>query len=179
MTLEEYNNNPNICLYCRTPILCNDSKQLYKKKKKKFCNHSCSAKYNNSRRPKKQYFCEKCNNLIGEGEQFSRRKLCDKCNPNIVDWSKKTYKEIKDQRDYQLNSRVRELARIKYNKYHPQHKCEICGYDKHIEIHHIKGISTFNDDATIDEINDISNLIGLCPNHHWEVENGLIDIPSI
>ena len=34
----------------------------------------------------------------------------------------------------------------------------------------------FDDNNTIAEINDISNLIGLCPNHHWEYDNGLLDL---
>lgn len=39
----EYNKNPKRCLYCNTPI-------SYERKYAKFCNSSCSAKYNNSRR---------------------------------------------------------------------------------------------------------------------------------
>ena len=176
MTLEDYNNNPNICLYCGKPILRNDTKKIYDTKKKKFCNHSCSAKYNNSKRQKKQYFCVKCGNLIGEGEKFARKQLCEECNPNNIDWNKITYGEMKAKRNYQVNSRIRELARTAYLKNNLNPKCEICGYDKHVEVHHIKGISTFSDDTPIAEINTISNLIGLCPNHHWEIENGLINL---
>jgi len=39
------------------------------------------------------------------------------------------------------------------------------------------GVETNN--PTIDEVNDINNLVGLCPNHHWEVHNGLIDIETL
>lgn len=45
-------------------------------------------------------------------------------------------------------------------------KCAICGYDKHVEIAHIKPVSDFADSCTIAEINSIDNLIALCPNHH-------------
>ena len=45
-------------------------------------------------------------------------------------------------------------------------KCAICGYDKHVEIAHIKPVSDFTDSCTIAEINSIDNLIALCPNHH-------------
>lgn len=45
-------------------------------------------------------------------------------------------------------------------------KCKICGYNKHIEVAHIKAVSEFSDSTLISEINDINNLIGLCPNHH-------------
>ena len=57
--------------------------------------------------------------------------------------------------------------------------CVICGYDKHVEVAHIKSVSSFDDNATIGEINDITNLVGLCPNHHWEFDNGLIDVEII
>ena len=54
--------------------------------------------------------------------------------------------------------------------------CAICGYNKHIEIAHIKSVSSFNDEATIGEINSIDNLIALCPTHHWEYDNGLFNL---
>lgn len=41
-------------------------------------------------------------------------------------------------------------------------KCCICGYDKHIDLHHIDG----------DRYNNMcENISSLCPNHHREVEN--------
>ena len=43
---------------------------------------------------------------------------------------------------------------------------------------HIKAVSDFNDDTLISEINDIDNLIALCPNHHWEYDNTDFDITS-
>ena len=52
-------------------------------------------------------------------------------------------------------------------------KCLSCGYSKHVEICHIKGISKHDDDTPISKINDLKNLITLCRNHHWELDNGL------
>jgi predicted restriction endonuclease len=26
----------------------------------------------------------------------------------------------------------------------------------------------------VDEINSLTNLVGLCPNHHWEFDNNLL-----
>lgn len=54
--------------------------------------------------------------------------------------------------------------------------CAICGYSTHIEIAHIKAVSDFEDSATIAEINSIDNLIALCPNHHWEYDNGILKL---
>ena len=50
------------------------------------------------------------------------------------------------------------------------------GYDKHYEVCHIKAVSDFSEDTPITVINHIDNLVALCPNHHWEFDNGLLDI---
>lgn len=55
-------------------------------------------------------------------------------------------------------------------------KCAICGYTNHVEVAHIKAVSEFSNDTPIFTINSITNLIGLCPNHHWEYDNGILDI---
>lgn len=73
-------------------------------------------------------------------------------------------------------SAIRNNARKNFLAYNNFPKCAICGYDKYVEVAHIKAVSDFPDEATISEINSISNLIGLCPNHHWEYDNGIIKI---
>lgn len=44
--IDEYNKNPNMCIYCNMPILATYDKRLFDIKRKKFCSHSCAAKYN-------------------------------------------------------------------------------------------------------------------------------------
>ena len=73
-------------------------------------------------------------------------------------------------------STIRKLARDYYEELNPDAKCVVCGYSKHIEVAHIKAVSDFDDNTTIKEINSIDNLIALCPNHHWEYDNGIIKI---
>ena len=34
----------------------------------------------------------------------------------------------------------------------------------------------FDKDTTLNEINDINNLMALCRNCHWEFDNGLISL---
>lgn len=48
----EYNLNPNLCEFDNKPIRCysNNPKNLIDIKRKKFCNRSCSTKYNNQKR---------------------------------------------------------------------------------------------------------------------------------
>ena len=36
---------------------------------------------------------------------------------------------------------------------------------------HIKDISIFNKNTNISIVNHPSNIIGLCKNHHWELDN--------
>ena len=73
-------------------------------------------------------------------------------------------------------SAIRKIAQKTYLEANPTPKCAICGYDKHVEVAHIKAVSEFNNEATIREIDSIDNLIGLCPNHHWEYDNGILKI---
>ena len=54
----------------------------------------------------------------------------------------------------------------------------ICGYSKHYEVAHIKAVADFDDNDLISEINSENNLIALCPNHHWEYDNGLLKIDA-
>lgn len=84
---------------------------------------------------------------------------------------------LTDRKNYQsYRTAIRKLAEKRYYENNKEHKCAVCGYDKHIEIAHIKAVSDFDNNATIDEIDNINNLIGLCPNHHWEYDNGILDI---
>ena len=73
-------------------------------------------------------------------------------------------------------SAIQKMARIVFFKNNDKPKCCICGYDKHVEVAHIKPVSNFTDDSLITEINSIDNLIGLYPNHHWEYDNGILKI---
>ena len=56
--------------------------------------------------------------------------------------------------------------------------CSKCGYDKHVEIAHIKPISSFPLTALVSEINNKDNIMPLCPNCHWEFDNGLLSLPE-
>lgn len=73
-------------------------------------------------------------------------------------------------------SSIQKMVRNIFFKHNKKPKCCICGYDKHVEVAHIKPVSDFTDETLIKEINSIDNLIGLCPNHHWEYDNGILKI---
>jgi hypothetical protein len=50
-------------------------------------------------------------------------------------------------------------------------ECEKCGYNKHVELCHISSIASFPNSALLLEINGQGNIIFLCPNCHWELDN--------
>ena len=97
---------------------------------------------------------------------------------NTTDVSELTKGELFNNRITWQSARtaIQKLAKNKYFILNPEPKCIICGYNKHVEIAHIKAVSDFDDSVKIKEINDISNLMALCPNHHWEYDHGLLEI---
>ena len=48
------------------------------------------------------------------------------------------------------------------------YKCAICGYNKFVNAHHIQSWAIYRD-------NSIKNGVALCPNHHAEADNGILD----
>ena len=55
-------------------------------------------------------------------------------------------------------------------------ECKFCGYDTHVELCHIKSISSFGLDSLVRDVNAVDNLCWLCRNHHWELENGVLGL---
>lgn len=163
------NNTSTICLHCgeeieRTRTGTNsDGSPCYRK----FCSRSCSASFNNLRTPKRQKEgqCATCKTTIN-----SSRKYCKKCLP-AVDWDKRTLKETQDKAKYQVSARVRQHARQQMKNSGQPAICNRCGYDKHVEVSHVKAIKDFDPSTSISEVNNLSNLEYLCPNCHWEHEN--------
>lgn len=138
-----------------------------------FCSRSCASSYNNRKFPKKQKshkpkYCKHCNVTV-----TGRRTTCDACNPFYVDWSRLTLGDLKARALYQHSARVRQIARNTYRRSDKPKMCIVCGYDKHYEVCHKKPIQSFSNSTPIAQINDIDNLVALCPNHHWEFDNGL------
>ncbi|MBI4673561.1 MAG: HNH endonuclease [Chloroflexi bacterium] len=142
----------------------------------KFCSSSCAAIYNNQHFPKRkkqkrEWICVQCGNPTTE-----RRKYCDGCSPDYFKWMERTIGELSRDGSYQMYRTVRALARRIYNDSGRPLACAICGYSDHIEICHIKAISSFDKKTRIREVNRLENLVALCPNHHWEFDRGRIDL---
>jgi len=70
--------------------------------------------------------------------------------------------------------RIRDHAKNKFNALDIKKECKICGYDFYVELAHIKPIHKFKLTTKIKKINDVKNLVYLCPNHHKELDKGKI-----
>ena len=143
----------------------------------KFCSKSCSAIYTNKHFPKRKTTrkCTKCENTVAN----YRTTLCEQHledYKNSVDYKNLTIGEYREMQSVKgkhpswLHSHIRNFARS-WLKELKDKSCAFCGYDKHVELAHIKGISKFEDKALLSEINSKDNVIQLCPNCHWEFDN--------
>ena len=177
--LLRYQQNPNICLSCGVVIEVKESEKVSLVRKKKFCDRSCASVYNNKMSPKRQKSpeslererqrvrCPYCN-----GDKDQRSLTCSLC--KAVLYRNITLKELRAK--YNKNSYasvIRNNSRIIFQKTGKM-ECAICGYTHHVDVCHIKPVAAFPEDAQLSEVNALSNLVALCPNHHWELDHGLI-----
>lgn len=151
-----------VCLHCEKPT-----------KNPKFCSIRCGVVHNNANRTKKKAnCCVDCQKTIDY--RFKRCIGCAietiKIDPQITvgDW--------RTQNKYSIHQRIRDHARRLYKgSSKPQH-CKICEYSRQFDVCHIKAVKSFADDTPIVVINDLTNLVALCKNHHSEFDDGLLQI---
>lgn len=136
----------------------------------KFCSRSCSATVTN-RTPKRKRSAQ---SICVCGQTKSKRaNRCSDCFTNrntiatIQDWL-----YINPKVPQSLYGRIRVHAR--YLTRHLPKLCSQCGYSNHVQVAHIKGINTFSRDTLISVVNNLDNLAFLCPNHHWELDHGML-----
>ena len=108
--------------------------------------------------------CPDCGNL-----KERRAELCAQC--RMIAWNQQSLGN-KLTHDFQRFASIRQHARRMFKSHYKLCQCAICGYDTHVEVCHIKAIRDFPLDTPLSVVNDISNLVGLCPNHHWEYDHG-------
>jgi hypothetical protein len=140
----------------------------------KFCSRRCSAIANNQAKPKRQrkrYVCLVCGSEAGH-----RRNYCALHSTRTAVSAQTTVREIRQRAQFQANARIRQMARRVYRDSGLPFRCCVCGYSTHVEICHKRSISEFPDDTLVSEVNANSNLVCLCPNHHWEFDHGLLSL---
>lgn len=140
----------------------------------KFCNRSCASSFNNTANPKRkpENSCASCGSPI-----ISSWIYCRSCSPKKRrNWSLTTITDIQKEAKYQVSAVIRLVARRIYRKSKKPKSCCICGYNKHYEVCHIKSIDSFDPKTAIATVNNLGNLIGLCPNCHWELDHGFLTV---
>jgi hypothetical protein len=145
----------------------------------KFCNRSCAASYNNRKHPKRspEGNCLRCECIISRG-----RTYCKKCYQIVKNLNWKETTTLDDLKKGNANNygypMIRADSRRSYIRSGNPMKCQECSYDKHVDVCHIKDIASFSGDTIIAEINDLSNLVALCKNHHWEFDHNILALSS-
>lgn len=136
----------------------------------KFCSRSCSSSYNGKLKPKRKLTrtCADCDTKVNY-----RNKYCKSCHDirfkaKDMTIGESMYKHHKSAAYALIRSRA--VSNMK-----PKGKpCSNCGYTNHVEVCHIKAISSYDKSTLISVVNNKSNLVLLCPNCHWEFDNGLL-----
>lgn len=147
----------------------------------KFCSRSCSASHNNHKNPKRKLDRVCSHEDCGEQVKSYRHRLCTEHHEIRMDglYKDKTIGEYRNHLSVQgkhasyTHAHVRRFCR-NWNKNLTTKPCHNCGYDKHVELCHIKAVSSFDDNTTLREVNDPKNVIQLCRNCHWEFDNNLL-----
>lgn len=144
------------CANCNTPT-----------NNPKFCSQSCSASYTNRVSPKRRlgkHSCKICLKPIKAGRSYCQNCFGSKTKDLTLEEA--IYRHLHRSSAFAL---VRSRARAVF-KGLPQ-VCQTCGYDKHVEVCHIKPIKDFPLTTRLSEINSPNNLLMLCPNCHWEFDH--------
>lgn len=136
----------------------------------KFCSRSCAATHNNRLVPKrvKTLMCAKdgCETLV-----YSRLKFCKRhSRTNIQEF---TIGEMRSSARYQVHAAARQMARKYAKEELDTSKCWACGYDKHIEVCHVRDLKDFPSDTKMVDTYT-NNVVVLCRNHHWEFDHGFL-----
>lgn len=157
------------------------------------CSRTCSNRLPNRKRMLPQGKCPQCGS---PKSSYAKIKLCKDCAHDksmkimkigIFDWGniklcdivptleKNIFSARTDYR-YRHHSRIRDHSRYTYLHSDRPKCCCVCGYDKFVQVCHIKAVKNFPTDTLISTVNHIDNLVALCPNHHWEFDHGNLDI---
>lgn len=145
-------------------------------KNKKFCSRSCAACVNNRLHPKRpastKVWCA-CG-----GPKHASATQCNGC--ALAEYASKTLDEVCFTRQYKdlrsIYNSARAHARSCLRRANVPEVCAVCGYDRHVQCCHIRGLASFPGSATLAECNSLDNLVWLCPNHHWELDSGRLDL---
>ena len=156
----------------------------------KFCSRDCLIKMRNLNKQNtikkknknyKKKQCATCTNVIhfysihcGQCHMLTEREIIR--NTTLNEYHQKI--SVLGKHPSWINAQIRQFNRS-WNKELTKLPCAYCTYDKHVELAHIKAVTSFDGHNTIGEVNELPNIIQLCRNCHWEFDNGLLSIEDI
>lgn len=164
----------NIEMFCKD---CNNDfyvEACHIKPVSSFCDNSILSEINNLGNlaylcPNHHAVLDRPRNRLKEVAESRKNRGTKLTSPIDNETIRSRTREGKKSNKYQS---IRNHARTKIINSTLPIKCHICSFDQATEICHLKPIADFSPDALLSEVNDLSNLIILCPNHHWQLDNG-------
>ena len=161
------------CSNCNVEFLRYEKDAQRSKSGRQFCSSSCACTYNN-----KLYVKRKAKKKCQCGKTIRPScKQCQDCHYLTYLLENKTLGEATSHRQgCSKYINIRKAARKKYLRSDKPKQCAVCSYSHHFEVSHVKAICDYELTAMVSEINDIANLVALCPTHHWELDNGILQV---
>jgi len=178
--IKRYEENPSFCKTCGEKITIGSHRLPSDAKRMQFCSRSCAAIWNNIRYPKRdkdefKTVCGSCGKKKSYGSKTCQ--WCKRVESLTRVWNSPIKKYYGNGASRSKYTNIRKWAKIYMIDFDSREKkCEVCGYSKVVEVAHKKSISTFEGDELMSVVNDKNNLIWLCPNHHEEFDNGLLEL---
>lgn len=161
-----------------------------KKSSNHFCSRHCAGQFNmrgKQHNPPKTRSCKLCQAEFVCSRFHTDRSKCPTCKEQLFNKPEQnqllTLGQLRQRQSDKnihpswLYSQVRSFNRA-WNKDLLSLPCQNCGYSKHVELCHIKAITSFDLSTTLGEINHTNNVVQLCRNCHWEFDNNLLKLKS-
>ena len=175
--LAAYQANPPLCGHCgqTTPLPPRGAAGIREARRKKYCNTRCAGFANASVPRARNRKPTRCACGTVGGVRYGQCATCRR-KPRVDTIGGRTKGALfSGSSSWQsARSTIQKRARKAYAASGLPMVCSVCGYNKHVEIAHRLAVSDWPQAATIDQINEVNNLMALCPNHHWEQEHGLV-----
>jgi hypothetical protein len=161
------------CLYCKKEF--DKSPSAVRTSPNHYCSIKCAAQVNCKLTTKRtvEGACAFCGKAISSSLKFCSRSCRQEATSVQYNTTLGEYRGRLTRRNFHIN--LREQSRREYRLSGRPFKC-FCGYDKHVNICHIRAVKDFPDSALLKTVSHADNLVALCPNHHWEFDNGFLTL---
>jgi hypothetical protein len=124
LSIERYYKNPNYCFNCGSVIKINIGEKPSSTKKKKFCNSSCAATYNNAKKRKKNITQEEKIRRKERAREYSKEYRTKNKEKTLV--RAKKYRDENKEKNHIYRKEHDLEIRIKFIEMYGG-KCECCG----------------------------------------------------